>query len=92
MTHRNDDKRNSLLTLLVLTDGDTNDLEKTWLLSAITVPVSAHVNDLWMELFTQEGATATEWNDAANEWLGGLLYTGALPDRWSAYWAAGGGI
>ena len=90
MTHRNDDKLSALETLTVST-GHVDDLEKAWLLATITVPVSDQMNDLWMELFIQEGATATNWNNAADEWLAGLLYTGSLPDKWKAYWAAGGG-
>ena len=89
-THRNDDKLSALETLTGST-GHIDDLENEWLLSEITTPVSVHVNDLWLELFIEKGVSATNINDAAYEWLGDLGYTGALADRWAAYWAAGGG-
>lgn len=90
MTHRNDDKASALATLTGST-GHVDDLETEWLLSAVTTPVSAQVNDLWMELFVQQGVSATDFNGAAYEFLGDLGYTGALPNRWAAYWKAGGG-
>ena len=92
MTNRSDDKKSALLTILSLSDGQVNDLEKAWLLTIITSPVSANINELWVEFWLQEGFTLSNFNDMAYEWLGTLGYTGAYPDRWAQYWAAGGGI
>ena len=92
MTNRTDDKKAALLILTGESDGQVNDLEKLWLESVITSPVSANINDLWVEFWLQEGYSQTNYSDMAFEWLGDLGYTGAYPDRWAQYWAAGGGI
>lgn len=92
MTNRNDDKKTSLLALLSESDGNVKDLEKAWLVSVITSPVSDNINDLWVEFWLQEGYAQSNFSDMAYEWLGDMGYTGAYPDRWAAYWANAGGI
>jgi len=91
MTHRSDDKKAALLSLLGETEGHVNDLEKAWLLTAVTSPASDDISDLWVELFVQEGITLGNRNSMASEWLTSLGYTGSYPAQWAAYWAAGGG-
>jgi hypothetical protein len=92
MSNRTDDKRDALLALLVVTEGNTDDLEVTWLKTVVVATAGVQVNDLWRRLFVEQGATLDHTNDMAFEWLGGLGYTGALADRWDAYWTAGGGL
>lgn len=90
MTHRNDSKLSALETLTGNT-GNIDDLEMEWLLtvsgSTVTDP-----NSQWLATFLANGATSTNFNTAASEFLIGLGYTGALPDMWDAYWVAGGGV
>lgn len=90
MSHVNDSKKSALLTLLSESDGNIVDLEKTWLLSVVVSPAGNHINDLWQQLFIENGATSSNWNNAAAEFLISLGYSGAISDMWSQYWAAGG--
>jgi len=83
---RPDDKRDALLTALVETEGNTEDLEIQWLQSKGAT--SDQVNDAWVEVFaiTLVGETGN-FNTDAYAYLGGLGHTGALPDRWATFWA-----
>ena len=70
--------------------GNIDDMEVTWLQSAGAT--SDDVNGAWMEVFLANGSTSTQFNLAAEQFLTVEGHTGALPDMWKSYWAAGGGI
>lgn len=80
MSNRTDDKRSVISAV-------GTELEYLQSLGA----TANNVNDAWMEVFLANGATSPNFNDAAAEFLTGLGYSGALPDMFAAYWAAGGG-
>lgn len=89
MAQVNDEKYRKL-SLALVKDGHTRDLEVEWLLSqlgAYTGPVV--VNDLWMALFDLAAIPDGQFNDRAYAWLGSLLHTqGSLNDRWLSYWSS----
>jgi hypothetical protein len=89
VAHVNDEKYRKL-SLALLKDGHTRDLEVEWLLGqlgAYTGPVV--LNDLWMALFDQALIPAGQFNDRAYAWLAGLGHTqGSLNDRWLSYWSS----
>lgn len=68
-----------------------NDLARDWLLTQVVAPAGTHLNDLWLQFFKENGATSNNFNTAAFQFLGLLGFTGALNDRWHAYWLGGGG-
>jgi hypothetical protein len=90
MSHVNDLKLASLETLTGTT-GHIDDLELAWLTTVVVTPAGNQVNDLWLRLFLENGATSGEFNTAAYEFLSGLGYTGALNDMWYSYWGDAGG-
>lgn len=93
MAHVNDEKYRKL-SLALVKDGHTRDLEVEWLLSqlvAYTGPIV--LNDLWMALWDSVTLPAVipagQFNDRAYAWLAGLGHTqGALNDRWLSYWSS----
>lgn len=85
---RNDDKHTHLLTLTGESSGQTDDLEKQWLESA--VGAAGHNNDLWLAYFQANGATSGDFNTAAYEHLIAVgVPAGALPDMWAYGWENG---
>lgn len=95
MGSRNDDKHAKLLAALgggaYTGPKHINDMELAWLQAQAGVTAN-QLNDAWHEywdtIVTPATIPAGHFNDRAYAWLGGLGYTGALADRWSAYWAA----
>lgn len=87
----NDHKRDSLMTLLSVSEGHISDLERSWLLTEVVTPAGNHTNDLWKQLLVEKGVSGNNINDMMNTWLGTLGYTGSLSGRSHGYWAAGGG-
>lgn len=92
MSKVQDDKLSALEALTGLT-GHVNDLERTWLLATVVAPAGEALDDLWLQLFLENGATTGDINTAAYEFLAAEGYTqGHISDRWAAYWADGGGL
>jgi hypothetical protein len=91
MSHVNDLKLSALETLTGTT-GHINDLTVTWLLTAVVSAVGNQINDLWRQLFLENGATSEDFNTAASEFLALLGFTsGDLNQNWYDYWSGGGG-
>lgn len=57
MSNVADDKRNALMTALVVTEGNIDDLEILWL--QVKGATSDQVNEAWVEVFQSELATET---------------------------------
>ena len=89
MAQVNDEKYRKL-SLALVKDGHTRDLEVEWLLGQLGVYTGPVVlNDLWMALFDVALIPDGHFNDRAYAWLGGLGHVqGQLNDRWLAYWSS----
>jgi len=86
------DLKLSALEILTGDTGHINDLTVTWLLTAVLSTVGNNINDLWRQLFLENGATSEDFDTAAYEFLSFLGFTtGDLDQRWYDYWLGGGG-
>lgn len=52
--------------------------------------LAGNINDLWHQVWTAQSVAAGTFDDRAYTWLGTLGFTGALSDRWLAFWCDGG--
>ena len=89
MSNHSDDKLAALQALLSISGGNTNDLEQAWLVTLASV--FGNLNDMWIQIFQDNGATSDNFSTAAQQFLSGLGYTGSITDMWAMYWADGGG-
>jgi len=91
LLHVNTCKRNSIATLLSQPELNIDDLESDYL--SLVGGTSPHVNDAWLEVFKEHGATADHRSQAAQEFL---LLQGApnenITDNWHWFWCVNGGI
>ena len=89
--HVNDHKLAALQSLLSISGGNIDDLERAWLISEASA--FGHVNDMWMNVFLANGATALNYSDASFEFLTAAGFVdGGVSKRWHDYWLAGGGV
>lgn len=91
MSALQDAKYAKMETALVLTGGeyDIIQMEQDYIISLDATVTRGQVQDMWHEYWDNLGTVvAGSFNDRAFDWLGDLLYTGSLEDRWYAYWSA----
>jgi hypothetical protein len=92
MAHVTDYKRDSMLAIVGGTNTNIDDLESLYL-ESLGATADTHVNNQWMEVFLDNGATSANWNDAAVEFLDALGATGdGLPAKWYWFWVTNGGV
>ena len=87
MTTLQDEKYRGLRTLVAT--GTVSDMETAYVASIGAAITSSTPQDAWMEFWDEELVPIGVYNDRAFVWLTGLGHvTGALNDRWKAYWTA----
>ena len=87
--HVNDHKLAALQGLLSISGGNIDDLEQAWLITEASA--FGHINDMWLQVFQDNGALSGNISDAAAEFLKDLGYSGDINQMWHDYWEAGGG-
>ena len=86
MTDRTTDKNTCLKS--IVTGEATDDLERAFLQSHVGGP-PLDINDLWLRYFWLQGVVALDYNDAAHEYLEGVLgHPGEIDDQWAEFWSA----
>ena len=88
--HVNDHKLAALQSLLSISGGNIDDLEQAWLITEASV--FGNPNDMWLQVFQDNGAASGNISDAAKQFLEGLGFSGDINQLWHDYWEAGGGI
>lgn len=87
----NDEKHRALLSALgggaYTGPQHIDDMELAYLQAQAGV-TAQQINDAWMQYWDTQTVPAGQYNDRAYAWLGTLLFTGSLNDRWLAYWAS----
>ena len=87
MPQIDDAKLNKIETALVKT-GHVNDLEVEWLQSLHVSVTSDCLMDAWQQYWDSQSVAAGAFDDRAYAWLGSLLHTGSLSDRWLKFWSS----
>jgi len=87
MAQVDDAKLNKIETALVAT-GHVDDLEVLWLQSLDVSVTSDDADTAWHQYWDSQAVAAGNFNDRAYAWLGSLLHTGSLSDRWLSYWSS----
>jgi len=80
----------AMRTVASVSSGSMNEVERAYLIF-LGATAGNTLNESWLEVFLDNGATSTNWNEAAMQFLAGQGYTNAsLNGRWFDWWTAGG--